>query len=107
MMSDNPFIKDVRLVRPPVTGQDMSVVLLDRIEPGVTPEYCVHGKATCYGCDEWCWLGDKTYDVVASGEAVSLCLQCAETRLPAEMKAQGPSRRIADHRRADGPHHID
>jgi len=79
----------------------MSIVVLERIEPGVTPEYCVHGKVTCYACDEWCWLGDETYKVVKSGHAAGLCLECANEMLPPELT---PARRLHDHRRTDGPH---
>lgn len=100
-MTDNPFIKDVQLVR---YRQGMDLVLLDRIEPGVTPEYCVHGRTTCCSCNEWCWLGDKTHDVVASGKAAPLCLQCANEKLPKPSKIQGPVTNLRDHRRADGPH---
>lgn len=82
------------------TGRD--VVVLDRIEPGVVPPYCTHGRATCMGgCGNWCWLGDRTHDVVASGAALPLCRQCAQRLIPPNCR---PSRNIADHRRADGPH---
>lgn len=49
----------------------LRVVVLDRIEPGREPPYCVHGRATCVACPEW--LGDKTYQAVISGEAEPLC----------------------------------
>lgn len=97
-MTDNPFVK---LVEPRKIAGRVGVVILDRVEPGVTPEYCVHGKSTCYTCQEWVWLGDKTYEVVASGRAAPLCLQCAPQVLPQSVR---PSERIQDHRRAEGPH---
>jgi hypothetical protein len=78
------------------------VVILDRIEPGWTPPYCTHGRATCVGgCGEWLWLGDKTHDVVKSGRAAPLCHQCARRLIPPGARA---ARNIGDHRRADGPH---
>lgn len=60
-----------------------NLVVLDRIEPGWAPPYCTHGRATCIGgCGEWVWLGDKTYEVVASGRAEPICRQCADRLIP-------------------------
>jgi hypothetical protein len=79
-----------------------SIVIVDRIEPGWTPPYCTHGRATCAGgCGEWCWLGDKTAAAVASGEAAPLCMQCAVRLIPPGTR---PSYNLGDHRWADGPH---
>ena len=102
-MNDNPFVKptSVQLVTPQVSSGNVGVVLLERVEPGVTPEYCIHGKTPCYHCSDWCWLGDQTHDVVLSGRAVPLCMQCATELLP---KGSEPKERLHDHRRADGPH---
>ncbi len=77
------------------------VVVLDRIEPGWTPPYCTHGRATCIGgCDEWVWLGHATVEAVTAG-AAPLCRQCAARLIPAGTR---PVTNIRDHRRADGPH---
>ncbi len=77
-------------------------VVTDRIEPGVAqPEYCIHGRATCIRCDDWVWLGDQTYKLVASGEAAPICRQCAGRLIPEGTPTIG---HINDHRRADGPH---
>lgn len=77
------------------------VIVLDRIEPGVTPEYCCHGRTPCVRCGDWCWLGHATHDVVLSGQALPLCMQCANDVVPRDVR---PSSRVHDHRRADGPH---
>jgi len=82
----NPFVK-------PITSIDMvtiergeggnpSVIILERIEPGVIPEYCTHGKVPCYWCQDWCWLGSETYKIVKSGSAAPMCLDCAAKLLP-------------------------
>jgi hypothetical protein len=100
----SPFhkpITGVQLVQPKRKNGGVDIVLLDRIEPGVTPEYCIHGQTACFGCNEWCWLGDKTYEVVASGGAAPLCMQCAHQMIPRDVE---PKHNIRDHRRADGPH---
>lgn len=77
-----------------------SVVALDRIEPGVTPDYCCHGRATCMWCDNWVWLGHATYEIVAAREVLPCCMECAnELFTGAE-----PLGRIEDHLRKDGPH---
>jgi hypothetical protein len=79
-----------------------SVVVLDRSEPGdPLPDYCVHGRTTCIGCNEWVWLGNKTLDVVASGKAAPLCRQCAIRQMPPDLR---PYDHVTDNRRADGPH---
>lgn len=80
------------------------VLVLDRIEPGVTPPYCTHGRATCVGgCGEWVWLGDRTFEMVKSGEAAPLCWQCATALVP-----QSPDARrvgtVYDRLRSQGPH---
>ena len=102
-MTDNPFINNVRLVQPQRDPSgSMGVLVLERIEPGVTPDYCIHGKATCHWCNEWCWLGDQTHDLVASGEVAPICLQCATRVFPPD--GLRPVEHVHDHRRADGPH---
>lgn len=78
-----------------------TVIVLDRIEPGVTPEYCCHGRTPCVRCDEWCWLGHASHDVVFTGQALPLCKQCAHEAIPPDVRATS---RVDDHLRADGPH---
>jgi hypothetical protein len=76
----NPFVK---AVTPKVyPGDRHQVVVLDRIEPGELPPYCVHGRATCINCDEWVWLGDKTHDLVAEQGVAPLCRECANRIIP-------------------------
>jgi hypothetical protein len=77
------------------------VVALDVVEPGEVPDYCVHGKAVCIACGEWVWLGDRTLDLVASGQALPLCVPCAAKNIPYGGERVG---HVEDHRRADGPH---
>jgi hypothetical protein len=75
-------------------------IVLDRIEPGVIPEYCTHGRATCGVCQEWVWLGHASHDVVKTRQAAPLCMQCAnQYGDPSKI-----SNHVQDHRRADGPH---
>lgn len=62
-----------------VSANSERVVVLDPIVPGAPgPAYCVHGRATCLACDNWCWLGDETARVVLSGDAAPLCGTCAQ-----------------------------
>lgn len=95
----NPKVTNVTLIEHDTATRS---VVLDRVEPGVTPPYCVHGRATCSGgCGEWLWLGDKTHDAVKSGDVAPICHQCAARLLPPDARRVG---NIRDHRRADGPH---
>lgn len=81
---------------------DRPVVVLDPIEPGAgKPEYCIHGRVTCVGCGDWCWLGHQTYEAVSSGAVAPVCKPCAGQYIPAGLERSG---NIQDHRRADGPH---
>lgn len=80
---------------------DKPVVVLDVIEPGITPDYCCHGRTTCITCNEWCWLGHKTVEIVQSGEALPICQPCAVKHIP---PGTLPIDRVEDHLRADGPH---
>jgi hypothetical protein len=94
-------VTDVQFIDRP-KGGGQNIVVLDRIEPDFTPDYCTHGRATCITCDEWVWLGHNTHEVVASKQAYPMCLQCAKKNVAQEgTKYMG---RITDHRRADGPH---
>jgi len=107
-VNDNPFVKpitDVRLVEPQRSADGkMGLVVLERVEPGVVPDYCVHGKVSCYRCDEWCWLGDHTYELVVSGKYAGICLECAARILPSDAREKYFSGNAEDHRRAEGPH---
>lgn len=92
----------VQLVPP---REDGKVVVLDFERPGFTPDYCVHGKASCMGpgpCPHWCLLGDATFRLVSSGAAMPLCTDCAEALLQPEDAVGGG--RVRDRRCAQGPH---
>ncbi len=96
-MSENPFTKpvtDVHAVQPNLHR----IVVLERIEPGVVPDYCVHGKVTCYlRCGEWCWLGSQTYEIVRAGEAAPVCMECA-IKLNEMHPLGDPTSNAGDHR---------
>jgi hypothetical protein len=77
-------------------------VVLDRLTdlPAADAPYCIHGRTTCCGCGQWCWLGTVTYEAVSSGKFKPLCMPCAKGHLP-----PGSLRgNLGDHGRADGPH---
>lgn len=74
----------------------MNVVILERVEPGVTPSHCVHGRATCVACSEWVWLGSATFGPVEAGEVRPMCTQCAE-RIIGPSVMMRASRRLRDH----------
>lgn len=57
------------------TGE-IAVVMVDRIADG-PPTYCVHGFASCVRCDQLCYLGSETAQVVGERTAYPLCLPCA------------------------------
>lgn len=81
------------------------VVLLDRVVFGVTPAYCLHGRAACVRCRNWCHLGHETERMVTTGEALPLCMACAlELRNSGVLPARPASGRVHDHRRSAGPH---
>lgn len=51
------------------------------------PNYCVHGFASCIGCDELCYLGSETSKVVGdrSRGVYPICLKCAAKTIPSTM----------------------
>lgn len=51
-------------------------IALDKVVPGVQPDYCVHGRTPCMVCQDWCWLGPNTFPVVEAGQAYPVCLDC-------------------------------
>jgi hypothetical protein len=77
--TDNPFMKPTNLtvINPQPRENGWQIVVLERIEPGVTPDYCVHGKTTCHKCQDWCWLGANTYAEVVKGDTLPMCIECA------------------------------
>lgn len=77
--------------RPDAEGR-LAAVVLDAVEAGVDPPYCVHGKTTCYVCEDWVWLGDQTYELVAAGKAAPVCRACAAKHF----QGLEPSGRIED-----------
>lgn len=60
------------------------VVVLERVEPGITPDYHACGKVTCYKCEDWCWLGTETFKLVTDERVCPLCQTCAAEVLPPE-----------------------
>lgn len=68
-----PLQMEIALVPPNAD----KVIVLERIKPGVEPDFCVHGQTQCYHCDHWCWLGDNTFKMVRRGQARPLCWECA------------------------------
>lgn len=83
---------------------DAPLVMLVRVSP-VKPDHCIHGQAQCARCRHWVWLGHSTVELVKSGEAVPMCINCAH-----ELADEGTVSRsdlvghIQDHQRKDGPH---
>lgn len=101
-------VTDVALVQPKRHPDGSGpVIVLDRVTQE-TPPYCVHGRVTCLWCDNWCWLGDRSHDIVKAGEAAPICMECATAKWKqAEalgMEVPRPIANAGDHRRADGPH---
>ncbi len=89
--------------RPPA-DEGAPVILLDRVVKDETPEYCTHGYAECVRCFHLCWLGDRTQQVVVSGDAFPLCMACAKEVIPPGAEAIKDRTQLRDRRRADGPH---
>lgn len=79
------------------------LIVLDPVRPGFTPDYCVHGKATCVGgCGRWLYLGSETVKEVQLGDVLPVCPLCAVRMISPEHQA--PIGHIDDHLREDGPH---
>lgn len=59
------------------------VTVVEREKDNPYPEYLTYAKTRCLRCDEWCWLGDKSLEVVSGGKAAPICRQCARELMPA------------------------
>jgi hypothetical protein len=66
-----------------------AVVVLDRTADVPTPEYCVHGYATCVACGAWCYLGSESVRLVESRHVKPLCMVCAPKVIPLGMFPSG------------------
>ena len=78
----------------------MAYVALDRVQDVPFPDYCLHGYTWCVVCGYEVHLGHKTHDVVLSGDALPICIGCANAHIPPDQ----PVTNLHDHKRADGPH---
>lgn len=73
MAFDQPSDLSMTFVSP---DKSKGAVVLERIEDGTEPVYCVHGRTRCFSCLKWCYLGVETHAAVTRG-VVPLCMQCA------------------------------
>lgn len=78
-----------------------AVVVLERVTIHRTTDYCVHGRVKCVTCGHWCWLGNRTLDLVSTGAALPVCQPCVRELIPPGTPVDCNAN---DHRRADGPH---
>lgn len=85
-----------KLLTLPKPKESSVLVVVERVREGGHPDYCGHGFASCVRCDQLCWLGSATSEMVTSQQAYPLCLDCAH-----EMRDDlGKSERlgwVADH----------
>lgn len=58
------------------------VTVVERISDAPDPNYLRYAKTRCVKCDQWCWLGDKSAEVVSQGQAMPMCQPCAADLLP-------------------------
>jgi hypothetical protein len=55
------------------------VVVLARVETGVTPDYETVGHTTCPECEHMVWVDPKSYERMMANEDIwPICLTCAE-----------------------------
>lgn len=60
-----------------ITPTTSKALVLARCKDELDPPYIIVAKTRCYECQQWCWLGDETFKLINSGEAVPLCGPCA------------------------------
>jgi hypothetical protein len=58
------------------------VTIVERVQDAPDPEYLVAARTRCVRCDLWCWLGDKSMEIVMAGQATPLCQNCAREVTP-------------------------
>lgn len=60
------------------------VAVVERVDEDRLPAYLSPARTRCLWCHCWCWLGDNTLKLVASGGASPMCVNCAVELLPAD-----------------------
>ncbi len=81
----------------PRAGTPIGLCVVETVESvDGKPPYCVHGFASCVGCEKLCYLGSETSKVVAdrSRGVYPICIHCAETRIPTYDRS--PIQRLID-----------
>lgn len=58
------------------------VAVVERVDPDRLPAYVAMARTRCLWCDTWCWLGDRSFELIASGGASPICQQCAVKVIP-------------------------
>lgn len=75
-------------------------IVLERVKPNYTTDYCVHGYSQCVFCSHAVYLGSESIRYVKSG-VLPMCHECAKQHVP---EGSLPSGNVSDHKRTDGPH---
>lgn len=65
-----------------VQPENNQVTVLERVDPDRQPAIVSTARTRCLWCNRWCWLGDQTMQLVMSGGAAPMCLECATQYLP-------------------------
>lgn len=67
-----------------VFPESTRAVILVRCVDDPDPLWSIEGRAKCYRCLQWCWLGTSTFRLVIGAEALPLCHQCSDGLMTAE-----------------------
>lgn len=65
-------------------GDGFIVVVVEAIDPGADVPEDAYARTTCMTCDEWCWLTEETYNMVANSGVVPICTTCGAVKLRPE-----------------------
>jgi hypothetical protein len=58
------------------------VACVERVVEDRRPAIRSTARTRCLWCDHWCWLGDKSTEMILSGGAAPMCHECAKELLP-------------------------
>lgn len=83
MINDEQFFAPKNKPQYMFVTPDLSrVAIVERLDEDRLPTYLVLAHTRCLWCQHWCWLGDNSLALIASGGASPMCEDCAETELP-------------------------
>jgi len=70
----------------------VALAILDRVVPGVEPDYPIFGQTRCIACPAWVWLDAGSVQAVVAGDLLPVCKECAYLHIPGMAQVGKPGK---------------